>query len=209
MRPVIKSLLCLPFLIRPAGADGTAGNFDYYLLALSWSPSWCLAEGEARGDPQCRPDGPDGFVVHGLWPQYEEGWPSFCRTAERDPSRGETSAMGEILGSPGNAWHQWQKHGRCSGLSSPDYYSLVRKAFESFVVPDLAAAENVAGDRIAAEFLALNPALAENGLVVTCRDGLIREVRLCLTRDLAPRACGGDVLVAACRSGFADLPGTD
>jgi ribonuclease T2 len=37
----------------------------------------------------------------------------------------------------GLAWHQWRKHGVCSGLSSEDYYALSRLAYERVVRPDL------------------------------------------------------------------------
>src|SRR5205823_13549256 len=56
------------------------GQFDFYVLALSWSPSFCEASGE-RGTPPQQQCGarPYSFVVHGLWPQYERGFPEFCQ----------------------------------------------------------------------------------------------------------------------------------
>ena len=56
MRPVIAAFLAISALISPqtAPAEGElAGDFDYYVLALSWSPTWCALEGEARNSPQC------------------------------------------------------------------------------------------------------------------------------------------------------------
>ena len=41
-------------------------------------------------------------------------------------------------------------------------------------------------------FLREDPRLSASGLTVTCREGMIEEVRLCLTRDLDPRPCGPD-----------------
>ena len=69
-----------------AALPARAEPFDYYLLALSWSPSWCAAEGDRRAE-QCRPERDLGFVVHGRWPQHAAGWPAFCETEARDPSR--------------------------------------------------------------------------------------------------------------------------
>ncbi len=113
-----------------AVAEGErAGEFDYYVLSLSWSPTWCALEGDRRGSPQCDADSDFGWVLHGLWPQYENGWPSYCRTGHRNPSRAETAAMADIMGSGGSAWHQWNKHGRCSGLSPDDYFALAREAY--------------------------------------------------------------------------------
>jgi ribonuclease T2 len=97
-------LLVLLALASPAFADGErAGDFDYYVLSLSWSPNWCALEGDAEDSPQCDAARDLGWVLHGLWPQYDDGWPSFCRTAERDPTRRETAAMADIMGTSGLA----------------------------------------------------------------------------------------------------------
>lgn len=174
-----------------------AADFDYYLLALSWSPSWCATEG-GGGAEQCAPDRDLGFVLHGLWPQYEDGWPEYCDTAARDPSRRETAAMADVMGSGGLAWHQWQKHGRCAGLDSREYFALSRFAFGLVALPDLDG--RMTAGAVEAAFVAADPGLAPDDLVVTCADGLLREVRICLTRDLEPRACGADVTRGACRA---------
>ena len=92
-------------------APAAAQTFDYYVLALTWTPSWCAAEGEAR-DGQCDPGRDLGFTLHGLWPQFEQGWPEDCPSEEADPSRRETAAMADVMGSGSLAWYQWKKHGR-------------------------------------------------------------------------------------------------
>jgi ribonuclease T2 len=172
-----------------------AGAFDYYLLALSWSPSWCAEGDRAEEAEQCARD--HGFVLHGLWPQNEQGWPEFCTTGERDPSRRQTAAMADIMGSGGLAWYQWKKHGRCTGLSAEDYFATARLAFGLTRLPVLPARASAA--EIEAAFVAANPGLAPEHLVVTCRDGRLREVRICLSRELAPRPCAADVEDGACR----------
>ena len=88
MRCLVAALLFLltPFSVLAEGER--AGDFDYYVLALSWSPNWCALEGDARDAEQCDED--FGWVVHGFWPQYEAGWPSYCPTSMRAPSRGAT-----------------------------------------------------------------------------------------------------------------------
>ena len=63
-----------------------------------------------------------------------------------------------------------------------------------------ARANSLTAAEIEAAFVAANPGLAPEDLVVTCRDGLLREVRICLTRELAPRRCGADVERSACRA---------
>ena len=112
----------------PAGAQDEPGEFDHHVLALSWSPSWCRAEGDARGARQCEPHRDHGWILHGLWPQHVRGWPEYCRTPARDPSRAETAELADLFGSAGAAWHQWRKHGRCSDLAPRAYFELAREA---------------------------------------------------------------------------------
>lgn len=191
----MRLILAFLMMVLPAKAQDVAGEFDYYVMALSWSPSWCALEGDARGAEQCERS--VGFILHGLWPQYENGWPDWCRTVERDPSRRETGDMADLMGSGGSAWHQWQKHGRCSGLSSQDYFALAREAYARVERPSILrqVEETLRLDPavIEAAFLEANPGLEADGVTVTCRDRRIQEVRICLTRDLEPRLCGQDV----------------
>lgn len=194
MRWLMVMLLTAGF----AKADGeTAGDFDYYVLSLSWSPTWCAIEGDRRGSPQCDADRDFGWVLHGLWPQYEKGWPSYCSTSERNPSRSETAEMADIMGTSGSAWHQWNKHGRCSGLSSEDYYTLAREAYGRVSRPGvfrkLTNAVRLPASVVEDAFLEANPDLAPNQITITCKSGRIQEARICLTRSLEPRECGDDV----------------
>ena len=180
-----------------AAADGErAGEFDYYVLSLGWSPTWCALEGDARDDDQCAARHDFPFTLHGLWPQYDFGWPSFCRTGARDPSRAETAAMADIMGSGGLAWHEWKKHGRCSGLTAAAYFALSREAYGKVAVPE--ALRRLDRDirlpaRVVEEaFIEANPGFDRGSITVTCEAGRIDEVRLCLTRGLEPRPCGED-----------------
>lgn len=196
--------VCAVFMLPALALPAQAVAFDYYLLALSWSPSWCASEGDASAE-QCDPDRDLGFVMHGLWPQDETGWPEFCHSGFRDPTLAQTAAMADVMGSGGLAWHQWKKHGRCSGLPPEDYFALSRLAFQLHSLPGLD--DRMTGDAVEAAFVDANPGMPADGVVATCRNGLLREVRICLTRDLAPRACGSDVLGSACRArGAVSLP---
>ncbi len=194
----MRWVLVLLLMAGAARAEGDrAGEFDYYVLALSWSPNWCAREGDARGADQCAAHHDHGWTLHGLWPQYETGWPSFCSTAERPPSRSDTAAMADIMGSAGLAWHQWNKHGRCSGLSSGDYFQLSRLAYDRITRPEvfrrLERAVRLPASIVEEAFLEENPNLSPDMLTVTCKNDMIQEVRICLTRDLTPRECGADV----------------
>lgn len=192
----MRWLMILLFSAGFARAEGeVAGDFDYYVLALSWSPTWCALEGDARNAPQCDTD--HGWVLHGLWPQYEQGWPSYCRTPHREATRGQTGAMVDIMGSSGSAWHQWKKHGRCSGLTAGAYFELARRAFNAVTRPPvfrkLDKPVKLPASVVEDAFLQANPDWTADMLTITCRDGRIQEARLCLNDDLTPRACGADV----------------
>jgi ribonuclease T2 len=192
-------LLLLLALALPAHAEGErAGDFDYFVMALTWSPNWCALEGDARDDDQCDARHAYGFTLHGLWPQYESGYPSGCRSAERDPSRAETGSMTDIMGSGGLAWYQWKKHGRCTGLTARDYFATARRAYGSVSLPDVFQRLNrsitLPASVVEDAFVEANPALPRDAITITCKAGMIQEVRLCLTKDLSPRRCGDDVI---------------
>jgi len=194
----------------PAAAQDRAGDFDHYLLALSWMPAFCAHQGDRRGDARCEPGTRLGWMVHGLWPQHQGGaWPEYCLTAHRDPSRRETAAEADLFGASGAAWHQWNKHGRCTGLSPRDYYALTRAALRGLTLPDVFAAIEtpliIAPEVIEAAFIEANPALAPEMMVTTCTHSAIVELRLCLTRDLAPRPCDEALFLRECALNAARL----
>lgn len=195
----MRWLIIWILMALPALADGEkSGEFDYYVLALSWSPNWCAREGDARGSDQCDSRHDHGWILHGLWPQYHQGWPSFCKTAERPPSRSMSAAMTDISGSAGLAWHQWKKHGTCSGLSATDYYALSRDAYGMVnrppVLRKLTQEVALPAQLIEDAFLRANTSWHADMLTITCNDGYIEEARLCLSKDLTPVPCGADVL---------------
>lgn len=181
-----------------AGAKDRAGVFDYYVLALSWSPNWCALEGDARGSDQCDARHDWGWILHGLWPQYERGWPSNCTTPERNPSRSQTAAMADVMATGGLAWHQWNKHGRCSGLSATAYFDAARQAYGAIARPavlrNLDRSVALPARVIEDAFLDANPQLSRDMITITCKQNRIQEARICLTRDLDPRRCGADVI---------------
>ena len=171
-----KLVLMLCILAGSLRADGEkAGEFDYYVLALSWTPTWCALEGDARGSEQCDASKDFGWTLHGLWPQFHQGWPSFCRTSARQPSRSMTNGMSDIMGTSGLAWHQWKKHGTCSGLSASDYYALSREAYRTINRPalfrKLKDPVKVPAKVIEEAFLKENTHLKANQLTITCKKG--------------------------------------
>ncbi len=179
----------------PARGAERGSGFDYYVLALSWSPSYCEDNGD-RSSYQCDGGRDFGFVAHGLWPQNETGWPEFCDASARVPDR-TVDAMLPIMPAKGLIYHQWKKHGTCSGLDPRAYFATVKDAYDSVVIP----AELVRLERtltidpavIEAAFIEANPTLDADEIVVNCARNRLREVRVCLDKTLTPRACGRDV----------------
>ncbi len=188
-----------------SSATGTPGQFDYYLLSLSWSPSYCLSHQQDRA--QCGGKG-YGFVLHGLWPQFDAGnWPEFCSDVTLPP---DAVQLGNTLyPNPNLMEHEWQRHGTCSGLDAATYFRTADKALAAVRVPAEFAAphsnQSMSGAQIAAEFHEANPSIPADGLTVACGRGELSEVRVCLTRDLTPRSCGHGVR-NSCPVGAVDVP---
>jgi ribonuclease T2 len=173
------------------------------VLSLSWSPSYCAAEGEQANRQQCAGGRDYAFVVHGLWPQFESGWPEFCDSFE--PERVPDAIVGtmlDIMPSAGLIGHQWRKHGTCTGMTQQDYFAVLRAAREKITIPanfsGLTDSLSVDPDAVESAFLEANAGLPEDGIAVTCDDRMLREVRICMTKDLGFRACE-EVDERACR----------
>ena len=170
------------------------GEFDFYVLSLSWSPAYCEAEGgRADDEPQCSRVRPYAFVVHGLWPQYERGFPQSCARPAPYVPNPLVNSMLDVMPSRQLVIHEWKKHGTCSGLSSEDYFALVRKASAKVTIPPqfvrLNAARTVSPDEVEQAFEAANPGLEGDMISVGCDRRRLREVRICLSRDLGFRTC--------------------
>ncbi|MCC6946747.1 MAG: ribonuclease T2 [Bradyrhizobiaceae bacterium] len=205
-------LVAVLSVASPASAQnrGAPGKFDFYVLALSWSPSYCEAEGDRRrGNEQCSRGRPFAFVVHGLWPQHERGYPRACANpAPRIPDR-LIDSMLDLMPARGLVIHEWREHGTCSGLGADGYFNAVRRARERVAVPErfrrLNAYEMVAPVEVEDAFRAVNPELKPDMIAVTCDHRWLREVRICLNRDLTFRACP-DVDRRACRTPRIAMP---
>jgi ribonuclease T2 len=170
------------------------GNFDYYLLSLSWSPSYCLVHPTDRY--QCQGRG-FGFVLHGLWPQYNAGgYPQSCQSNVDVDSA--AAAKGRTLyPSPSLMVHEWQRHGTCSGMDPMGYFRTADQAMGVVRVPPQFEApradQHLAAEQILAAFQAANPTLPPHAMTVACSRAELSEVRICLTRNLQPRPCGRGV----------------
>jgi ribonuclease T2 len=188
------------------------GIFDLYLLSLSWSPGFCDIEGDRKGKPECRRGAQLGFVVHGLWPQFENGdYPTFCDRSKNFVPGASLDIAREIYRDKGLAIGEWRKHGECSGLEPSLYYQAEIALFRKIRIPNTllapAAPLRATSPEIAQAFASANPGLIEPGMVsVSCRRRELEEVRFCVTKDLAGfRACGNAV-PDACNAGEISVP---
>lgn len=170
------------------GHANAPGDFDFYILALSWSPGFCETGGAEKARVQCAPGANLGFVVHGLWPQYTRGFPSNCGPAGRYPSRLALDSTRGLYPDEGLARHEWRMHGTCSGKSPTDYFADVRKAREAVKIPPQFSAphgrQSWTPIDIQRAFIAANPRLRPGMLAVECNRSVLSEVRICMSKDL-------------------------
>src|SRR5262245_63501568 len=193
---IVAATVIVGFAAAQERRQNTPGQFDFYVLALSWSPSFCEQAGE-RGTPpqdQCGAR-PFAFVVHGLWPQYERGFPEYCVVPAPRLDRNIVNAMLDLMPSPRLVYHEWDKHGTCSGLNARAYFETVRKARALIKIPEpyveLERPISVTPDEVEEAFVGANAGLSRGGIAVTCDNRRLREVRICLSKEFGFRECQG------------------
>ena len=189
------------------------GEFDFYVLSLSWSPSFCEEASERGGSgrsAQAQCGGrPFSFVVHGLWPQYEHGFPDYCQRPSPRLDRNIMSSMLDLMPAPGLIFNEWDKHGTCSGLPARAYFETIRKARAAVKIPpeylELSEAKTVAPAEIEDAFVKANPGLSNAAIAVTCNRKRLSEVRICMSKDLQFRDCE-EIDRRACRRDEVVMP---
>ena len=195
--------------VKPVeAAASTPKPFDFYVLSLSWSPSYCVAAGEKANKYQCGKRPAYGFIVHGLWLQYEQGYPKDCKSdAERKVPRERMNALSDLMPGYGLIIHEWRTHGICTGLSQDDYFAALRKAYGSVKIPgDFRQGEGgVKPSDVEAAFIAANPGMPTDGVSVDCDRKYLREVRICLTKDMRFRPCR-ELERGECRASSIEMP---
>ena len=184
--------LMLGLAIAKDRRQGIPGQFDYYVLSLSWSPSFCeTATGSARRQ-QCGPR-PYSFVVHGLWPQYERGFPEACQVPPPRLDHTIMSNMLDLMPAPALIFHEWDEHGTCSGFQPREYFDFVRRARASVKIPQQynnpMKPLRVTPNQVIKAFINANEGLTAEGITIDCDHKRLREVRICFSRDLKFRGC--------------------
>jgi ribonuclease T2 len=199
---ISRVLISLALVVVSAGMasaqdrrQNAPGEFDFYVLALSWSPSFCEAAAErgnsGRSQVQC--SRPYSFVVHGLWPQYERGFPEYCQRPAPRLDRNIMTSMLDLMPAPGLIFNEWDKHGTCSGLGARAYFESIRKARAAVKIPEeflqLSEEKVIAPGDLEAAFIKINPGLSSSAISVICSSRRLSEVRICMSKDMQFRAC--------------------
>ncbi|HUS05717.1 MAG TPA: ribonuclease T2 [Bryobacteraceae bacterium] len=170
--------------------------FSYYLLSLSYAPDFCAQPNVPKDPRECGTGRHVGFVVHGLWPQADNGrGPERCGPAS-PVSKDVINSMLKYIPTESLIQHEWANHGTCSGLSAADYFAAIRKARDSVSIPDdlkqPGRAMHLSPADIQGKFAAANPRFPREAFRISCyRDGELQEARICFNKDLSPRGCGG------------------
>lgn len=192
-------ILALLFISSFAGArkhqrkstENSSATFDYYLLSLSWAPTYC-AEHRNDNSTECRPGERKAFVLHGLWPQSQSGPPPENCGSARRVSQQIVRRMLAYFPSAGLIQHEWMTHGTCTGLSADDYFAKAEQAFQAVQAPDtyknLHQQSTVNRHDIEAEFATTNHA-PESAFRVSCHNGELIGVEACMSRSLQFQAC--------------------
>lgn len=180
---VLLGMLLAPWFSSAVQAKGEAGEFDYYAMALSWSPEHCAIKPADRD--QCSRQ--LGFVLHGLWPQYQRGYPSSCSRERLDPAMEQQFAG--LYPSRFLYRHEWEKHGTCSDLSQRDFHQLASDLRQKVKIPAAyqSPAEPMRKSRfqLKADLASANDWLAPDNITVACADGgrFLREVYICINKE--------------------------
>ena len=174
-----------PRRARPA-TNNQPGDFDFYLLTLSWSPEFCATHATS---PECTAH--PGFVVHGLWPQNEDGtYPENCSNA---PGPANPQQYINIIPTVSLIEHEWQTHGTCSGLAPDVFFQTAGNAFHEVKLPpqiDGATQPiSLSPDAIINAFASANPSFPAGSIALSCGNNYLTAVEVCLSKSLAPEAC--------------------
>lgn len=186
-----------------------APTFAYYVLVLSYAPSFCLQTAGDKDPRECGAGRHTSFLVQGLWAQGET-----TRGPENCGSPGLISGsiiqtMLNYMPTESLIQHEWKSHGTCSGLGTEDFFYAVRKARDSLdIPPDLNAPSQMlelTPAQIEEKFAAENRGFPAKAFRTSCYpDKSLQEVRVCFNRDLSPRPCGSSA--GACSATSVKIP---
>lgn len=185
---------------QPQQTVATGQPYDFYLLNLSWSPEYCVTN---PGAVECSQH--LGFVVHGLWPQNNDGsYPKNCGTR---PGPTSASSWQGLFPTAALAQHEWITHGVCTPYDADTYFGLVRKARAEVQIPAaFSGASQPASDTpadIIAQFAKVNTGIPAAGIALSCGNNALTAMEFCFDKNLNAIACQG---IRSCRANTVKIP---
>ena len=88
----------------------------------------------------------------------------------------------------GLARYEYRKHGTCSGLDPQAYFAAVKTLRDAIVVPETLKAPRetlkTSPDALTQAFIAANANLTADNMAISCRDGELVDVRICVAKSL-------------------------
>jgi ribonuclease T2 len=199
IKPLVTSLLLIsltPFALakhhrQHDDNSRASGQFDYYLLALSWAPNYCAGHPSDHSS-ECRVGRHTAFVLHGLWPQAHSGAPPMSCSTASPVAAATVDHMLNYMPSRGLIQHEWQEHGTCSGLSAQDYFAKAEQAFSSLHVPEqyskLDHDQQISVPDLERSFADANHAPPE-AFRGSCHAGELVSLEVCVDKNLQYQSC--------------------
>ncbi|MDM8515716.1 thermonuclease family protein [Desulfobacterales bacterium HSG16] len=195
---VLLVIACLLFSSYSAAYDqkkcdrDIPGEFHHYKLAISLSQEWCIANDRLE-EMQCDVE----FIVHGLWPQCQKGYPYRCKNF--DPELIDDINKSEIykfMPSDFLIRHEWKTHGTCSGLKRSEYFKKAADFYSSITLPSFKAGE-YSKEAVMKKIIEVNKGfLARENIELCCDekgrkkdDDTLDEIRICFSKDGIPIEC--------------------
>jgi ribonuclease T2 len=181
----LVSSLCV-FSGALAQQPAAPGKFDFYLMNLSWAPEFCSIQGTS---PECATH--PGFIMHGLWPQNNDGsYPVNC-SHEAGPAHPEQNL--DITPDLALLQHEWEKHGTCSALGPQRFFAAEHQAFHSLNIPpqiaDVDREISMTPNDILGLFFKANPVFPPGSILLSCGRNHLTAIEACFSKDLKPIAC--------------------
>jgi|GEM_PF-5403819 len=167
-----------------------------FLYVASWSPAYCAErDPEGRG-AQCRHDLPKQyrFIIHGLWPQaVNDGYLNYCKPVSETLQANIVNDYFYLMPSSKLMAHQWKKHASCGNFTQKTYFKTIENLYKKFEIAalfaDIHQTQSFSLDGLLAKLTQQIPHIDKENIVIRCRKNNLKEIRICLDQNFAPRKC--------------------
>jgi len=187
--------------------------WDYFLFSQVWPPSW-LDDSKITDYNYTN----NYFTVHGFWPEdYNGSWPQYCKgkwpyskfnETMLDPIISNLTMYWTDFKDPEKFWeHEYYKHLLCAENIYSDPYDLFYAGLEYREKYDLYSAlessdiypNNWYQYKVKDLERAIEKVIGYD-VIITCQDGILNEVYLCMTKNLTLFDCPKSQDYSYCRN---------